>query len=209
MLVVLPVIPVMYFLHRYQIAFLPFLVLPVPFLLERISRSKRWIVPAMVAIMVTWTLNEWPQADIWYQSEKYWKQTRREVAGYLAPLPRNATVALIDAGFIPYWTDLSALDVWGLCDRSAAREGFSVAATLERNPEVYVMAVRIGDDSRIKPQQGRDRLIVKSPGFLERYGIWRICGQPREVGSRSYDGYAIFLNEAWAKEHGITAPAQP
>ncbi len=209
MLVVLPVIPVMYFLHRYQIAFLPLLVLPVPFLLERIPNWKRWGIPLAVAVMIVWSLKEWPQPCVWFQNEKYWKQTRREVADCLSVLPRSATVALIDAGFIPYWTDLPVLDVWGLCDRRAAHEGFSAAATLERNPEVYVMTVRTGADGLPFPLQGRDKMIVNSPEFFEKYHLWKMCGKPRETADHPDDRYAIFLNEAWARAQGITKPSQP
>lgn len=134
MAAVLPVVPVMYFLHRYQIAFLPLLVLAVPSVYVLASRSRRWIAPTMLIVMLVWTLKEWPQVNVWAQTERYWRQTRHEVAQALAPLSPDAKVALIDAGFVPYWSDLQTLDVWGLCDRRAARQGFSPEATMERIP---------------------------------------------------------------------------
>jgi hypothetical protein len=206
MMVVLPVVPVMYFLHRYQIAFLPLLVLAVPSLVTLIPQPKRWIAAAMLSLMLAWTLKEWPQVTAWVQSEECWKQTRRDVAQVLFSLPKDANVALIDAGFIPYFSDLPTLDVWGLCDRRTTGLKFSAEATMAESPAVYIMIVHVDSAGRFGIPQGRDRLISHTLSFRDNYRLWRVCGSPRKGSDGSYDGYAILLNTVWARAHGVPQP---
>ena len=203
-IVVLPVVPVMYFMHRYQIALLPFLVLAIPGLSELPRRPRLWMGVLATLLLLGWTVKEWPEAREWQENETNWIQRRREVAEALSLLPPDASLALIDAGFIPYWTDLPTLDIWGLCDRRIAREGFSAEKTMAEKPDAIVMAIHVGGDGRMEALQGRDELIAQTSAFRARFNLWKGCGRPRRAGEGNYDGYAIFLDSAWARAHGIT-----
>lgn len=199
MLLVLPVSPVMYFLHRYQIAFLPLLVLAVPFALDWIS--QRWRGAAMVAAVfaLAWTAQQWPGVLAKYEAERHYYRQHECVVEKLARLPGRPLIALLDAGRIPYWTDLPAIDVWGLCDSRVAREGFSTDAVWQAElglPDVYIMSIDMfGKD--LVPRMGYDKLISADTLFQENYKLWRVC-----PGERYY-GYAILLNVDWGFEHGI------
>ncbi|MEW5701589.1 MAG: hypothetical protein AB1792_05110 [Candidatus Zixiibacteriota bacterium] len=112
-------------------------------------------------------------------------------------------MALVDAGCIPYWTDLPTLDVWGLCDREFARSGFSAAAVVARNPEVYVMSVDITASGDLQPRLGMDRAMMNDSLFRKRYGLWKYCLGRTTTAVWRYD-YAILLNKAWAESRGMS-----
>lgn len=207
MAIVLPVVPVMYFLHRYQIAFLPLLVLAVPCLVALVPDSRRWGAGVLLALLLIWTLKEWPTANAWVASERYWWQTRQDVASPLKALPRDTKLAMVDAGYVPYWSDLPALDVWGLCDRRFAERGFSEEATMAENPVIYVMAVDVDEAGRMAPQQGRDILVSQTSEFRRRFGPWIICGHPVPAGEKTYSGYVILVDTTSARGQRILRSA--
>ncbi len=205
--VVLPVVPVMYFLHRYQIAFLPFLLLAVPCVIMLVPATRRWGVALLLALMLVWMLKEWPEVNNWVASERYWRQTRQEVADAMRAVPPDTKLALVDAGYIPYWSDLPTLDVWGLCDRRFAQEGFDAEATMAENPGVYVMPVDVINKGNLIPQQGRDKLVAGTIRFQERFSLWKFCGHPLQRGQPAANGYAIMLDTTtvWARKLVQTA----
>ena len=201
-ILVLPVKPVMYFLHRYQIAFLPLLALIVPFVLSRISEHKRTMAVVIAAALVLWTLQGWPSVSKRHQSEAYAMQRQHCVVESLLSLPAGVTIALIDAGRIPYWSDLPAYDIWGLCDADIAHRGFSYESTLGRNPDVYVMSLNI-KEGEVYPRLGFDVMVSGNPTFKEEFRLWRICaGTPPTI--EWYYDYGIFINTDWAAQHGLS-----
>jgi len=199
MLLVLPVSPVMYFLHRYQIAFLPLLVLAVPFALDWISQRRRGVAVIAALFTLAWTAQQWPGVLAKYRAERHYYRQHECVAGKLVQLPGRPLIALLDAGRIPYWTDLPAIDVWGLCDSRVAREGFSPEAVWQAElglPDVYIMSIdTFGKD--LVPRMGYDKMISSDTFFQENYKLWQVCPSDR------YYGYAILLNVDWASRQGI------
>jgi|GEM_PF-1451098 len=201
MILVLPVVPAMYFMHRYQIAFLPLLILTVPFLLAEVSRRRRVFAVILAAGLLVWTMQGWPKVIKRYEAEKYAMKRQRCVAENLLSLPAPVTVALIDAGRIPYWSDLPSFDIWGLCDAEIAHHGFSYESTLGRNPDVYVMSLNI-IDGQVYPRLGMDIMVSGNPTFKEKYRLWKICvGTPPTI--EWYYDYGIFINTDWADRHNL------
>ncbi len=199
MLLVLPVSPVMYVLHRYQIAFLPLLVLAIPLLLARLAGRRRAVAVVTAIVILLWAMQQWPAVKATYKAERFYYQRHQCVVEKLAELPGKPTIALLDAGRIPYWSDLPAVDVWGLCDSRIAREGFSVQAIWDSPlgvPEVYIMSIDTVTGG-VHPRLGFDGLISRDEFFQQTYRFWRVC--PNEY----YYGYAILLNRAWARREGI------
>ncbi|MBI5868170.1 MAG: hypothetical protein HZB43_07790 [candidate division Zixibacteria bacterium] len=188
MAIVLPVVPVMYFLHRYQIAFLPLLVLAVPCVITLVPATRRWGVILLLALMLVWLLKEWPEVNIWGASERYWRQIRQQIAATLQAVPPDTKLALVDAGYIPYWSDLPTLDVWGLCDRRFAVEGFTAEAAMAERPGVYVMPVSVTNHTDMTPQQGRDRMVTGTSEFRERFCFWKFFGNPPQEGQPEFSG---------------------
>ncbi|HUU46150.1 MAG TPA: hypothetical protein VM118_10505 [Acidobacteriota bacterium] len=201
-LIVLPVHPVMYFLHRYQIAFLPLLVLSVPAALALIARRKRWAGIAVGVLVLAWTLQGWPAVHARYDSDKYVMDRQRCIVDHLSVLRGTPVIAMVDAGRIPYWTDLPSIDAWGLCEVKTARRGFSAEETIARRPTAYIMSVNIRRRDEIRAHLGMDIIMTKIPEFNEEYALWKVCTGGAAKTEEHYD-YAILLNVAWAQEQGL------
>ena len=177
MILVLPASPVMYFLHRYQIAFLPLLVLATPAILDRISVSRRGLAVFASVILIIWTMQQWPRVKASYRGEWFYYGRHQCVVEKLATLPGRPLIALLDAGRIPYWSDLPAIDVWGLCDSHIAREGFSADAVFAGPfgpPDVYIMSVDTEGKDAV-PRLGYDKLISAEEFFQDNYRLWQVC----------------------------------
>ncbi len=202
MLVVLPVHPVMHFLHRYLIAFLPLLALSAPVFLTLSWSSARWRRILTAGILIAWTLQGWPAVAQRDRIEVYMFDRTRCVADQLLRLPGAPTIGLVDAGRIPYWTDLPAYDAWGLCDLELAHQGFSPETILKKRPDVYVMSARFTAEGRFNPYLGMDVMLMQTPAFAEQYGLWTFCPGPADTVNLAYD-YAIFIQTVWARSHGF------
>jgi hypothetical protein len=200
MLVVLPVNPVMYIRHRYQIALLPLLVIALPVLLSWLYDRRRWLSGIVAALVILWCAKGWPEVKVLY--ERYMIEGHHCIADLLQSLPGDPTVALQDAGRIPYFSGLRALDAWGLCDVETARRGFSSYATLAHRPEVYVISADILGDAKFEARLGMDAATMKNPTFLEDYFLWALCTGHPDTKMWRYD-YMLFVRHDWADHAGI------
>lgn len=206
MLVVLPASPIMYFLHRYQIALFPLLALAVPRAMEPLARKSRLLAAGVVVLLALWTAQDWPEVRRRVQANAVTEVKLRDVAARLRSLPGEPTIALLDAGRIPYWTELNTIDAWGLCDPEIARAGFSPQEILRRAPEVYLLTVYTRDDGSLHPFAGADNIMLQSAEFRHRYGLWMVI--PARPGEDVWGyGYAILLSYEWAGAHDI--PVEP
>ena len=204
MIIVLPVHPVMYILHRYQIALFPLVLLSMPVTLDWVSRRKRWLGLCAALALTLWSMQGWPSVWEYHQKNLLMRREQKRLAEMLQSLPKQPTIAMIDAGRVPYWTGLPAYDVGGLCDRRVTHEGFAPEAAIERRAEVYVLSIRPMADGRFFPYLTEDQDVWVNPRFREMYSLWRIC--PREPAAAAanwmYD-YAVFLRTDWALENGF------
>lgn len=201
-IIVLPVNPVMYFMHRYQIAFFPLLILPLPLLLVKTQNWRRWAGPALGILIFVWTLQGWPESSRRSRAVQYTMEKQLDVAAYLLSLPDHPTIATCDAGRIPYWTDLPTHDVAGLCDTEWGHGKFSVASLLARHPSAYVMSAERDSINNYRPFVGRDNFVMQTAAFRQNYGLGQMF--PKREGEIEGDyGYAVFLNVAWARQNGL------
>ena len=97
-IVVLPVVPVMAFLFRHEIALLPLVVLPAPILPDYAARIRRAFGPILALVLAAWMLQGWLEVIERCTCEKSHIQRQRCVAENLLSLPTRVTVPLIDAG---------------------------------------------------------------------------------------------------------------
>jgi hypothetical protein len=200
--IVLPVNPVMYFMHRYQIAFLPLLILPLPFLLERARKWRLWAGPVLGILILLWSMQGWPETILRSGAVKHTMAKQGDVAAYLLSLPGEPTIALCDAGRIPFWTDLPTHDVYGLCDPEWGHGIFAVASLLARQPSAYIMSADLDSANSYRPFIGRDNLVMQTPEFRQSYGLGQIF--PKREGEIAGDyGYAVLVNVAWARQQGL------
>jgi len=204
MLMVLPVHPVMYILHRYQVALLPFVVLAVPLLLDRYCNRGMWLGIAGALVLAVWSLQGWPSVQEFHQKNELMMREQRRLTETLLSLPGHPTVAMIDAGRVPYWTDLPGYDVGGLCERRLAHEGFTPEAAIDRRAEVYVISIRPMADGKFFPYLTEDQDVWVAPQFRETYSLWKICRrEPEALAANWMYDYAVFLRTDWALEKGF------
>jgi len=199
MIIVLPASPVMYFLHRYQIAFLPLLVLAVPAALQRLAVRGRTYAIGAVVLVLLWAAQQWPSVLAKYEAELHYYHRHECVVQKLNDLPGRPMIALLDAGRIPYWSDLPAIDAWGLCDSHIAQEGFSPERVFNGPlgpPDVYIMTIDTKGSDAV-PRMGFDKLISGDEYFQAQYTVWEVCP------SDYYYGYAIMVNKDWAERNGV------
>lgn len=205
MIMVLPVHPVMYILHRYQIALLPLVVLPLPLVLDGIKKKQSWLAIAAAVVLSIWCLQGWPGVEEFHKKNALMMREQRRLAAMLLSLPERPTVAMIDAGRVPYWTDLPAYDVGGLCERRLAHEGFSPRTAIERRAEVYVLSLRPMANGKFFPYLTEDQDVWVTPLFRDTYSMWRMCKrEPEEAAAHWMYDYAIFLRTDWALEKGFS-----
>jgi len=213
-LLVLPVNPVMNFLHRYLIAFLPLVAVPIPLALTALGRRWRWAPAAAAAALVVWSWQQWPGVVRNCDAQRYMYRRQQCVAALLLSLPGAPRIALGDAGRIPYWTNLPAVDVWGLCEPQIAHEGFSSGAILRGAPtltDIYIAPLRTRGDT-LQAMFGYDKIVLLQPYFQENFRLWSLCaGEPEERRASSnrfwYLDYGIYMRTDFAERHGIPLAA--
>ncbi|MEW5700885.1 MAG: hypothetical protein AB1792_01460 [Candidatus Zixiibacteriota bacterium] len=206
---VLPVNPVMNFLHRYLIAFLPLAVIAVPYALTRLERLARWVPAATAVALLGWSWQLWPPVVDNYHAQQYMHHCQLCVTESLQSLPGRPRIALGDAGRIPYWTDLPATDEWGLCERRIAHEGFSPSIILG-STDVFIAPVRTRGDT-LWPVFGYDKIVMLQPRFREEFRLWLFCTAPPSERRESpnpfwYLDYALYMKTDFAARHGIPLP---
>ncbi len=204
MIIVLPVVPVMYFLHRYQIFMLPVLVLAIPPVIASLSHKRRWFGAAIIVGLCLWAAQQWPNVTYRYEAESHYRHQHKLVVDYLQQLPGKPTIAMLDAGRMPYWSGLPAIDAWGLCDATIARQEYHPRLVFETDlgiPDVYILTIYArGFD--LLPRLGGDKMMSANPYFQENYELWRVCS------GRKFYGYALMLHTDFIKQHNIPAFAE-
>lgn len=197
---VLPVNPVMHFLHRYTIAFVPLLYLAVPFVLNRLAQRAQVLAWAGTLLLAAWLLQDWPAVMRFYDANAFNVRRQECVVEKLAGLGGRPRIALLDAGRIPYLSDLPAIDLGGLCDRRIGHYGLLVSYVLDHpagSPDVVVMAIRSVPDGYELPF-GADRAILADTSFQSRYRLRIICDadegeRPTSTDPFRYLDYGIYL----------------
>lgn len=202
---ILPVHPVMNFLHRYHVALLPLWLLAVPFALDVIARKRTAFAVLACGAILLWSAQGWPAVLERVEVERYQKRVQRCIVSALKELPGTPTIAIIDAGLIPYRSDLPTIDAWGLCDVEIAHEASPQVSVMKRAPAVYITSV----DSLIygfeRPRLGADKLMYHSGNFAQVYRLWRPCVGGERPSAAAYD-YAILVLARWARDNDVRIP---
>jgi hypothetical protein len=203
-LAILPVNPVMNHLHRYHVALLPLWMLALPVALAWLWTRHRAAATVVVVALTVWAAQGWPTARHWADAAAYRHKIQRCVVAALAELPNNPTVAMFDAGLIPYWSDLTTIDAGGLCDVEIARSTSPQAEVMKRAPAVYVTSVESMTLGFEQPLLGADKWMYQTGNFARVYRLWRPCiGSGRPEGA--YD-YAILVLARWARDNEVRIP---
>ena len=117
-------------------------------------------------------------------------------------MPERPSIALCDAGRIPYWTDLETHDVIGLCDAEWSHTNFRVESLLKRKPDIYIMSGDMSATMVFEPFIGYDSFVLKDQHFRLQYGFAKLF--PKREGELESDyGYVALMNAGWARLVGL------
>ena len=101
----------------------------------------------------------------------------KEVGDILGTLPKNITVATVDAGAIPFYGEINHVDIWGLTNAEIAKaHGISSAEYIKRvNPEVIILTVYQGNLKNLltenPPRQKPFLDFAKNKGYVQLESI--------------------------------------
>ena len=179
--------PVMNFLFRYLVPSLPLLFVVC---LKAASHFKRipvrWLVVASALVSLLVSL---PQVLARVQSERLVVLAQREFIQWARSLPEIATLSISDIGRIPYYTEQTYHDIYGLVDQETAHQGFSAPGEFLRLPDYFVLVgyvKRYPGEIRLKLRLRREQLIVQNEPFHDTYKLEKIClpdgADPEEPG---------------------------
>jgi hypothetical protein len=188
-------------MHRFLVPILPFLFLLIALgcagVLTRIGTGRGARIGVALLVLALGVRAAVPAFR--GASARYVAQDRREVAAwteigryFAANAPSDASIAVVPAGAVPYFSKLVAIDMLGLNDRTIARRRISglgagqaghekhdVGYVLGRRP-TYVLIGAYGLSSRplpagrlVRPWYAAEIAMLESPEFLAAYRLER------------------------------------
>ncbi len=163
--------PVMNYMFRYLIPFLPLLIILTLFFILKFSNYKiKYIVIASILIsffMISFNLYAMNN------SNKKIVHAQQDIIKYLNSKKPNQTVSLIDMGRIPYYTSQNYKDIWGLVDEKVGHRGFNpVSAFLQLSD--YFIFVGSLSETGIEFAFWRDKQIASIAQFPSCYKLVKI-----------------------------------
>jgi hypothetical protein len=129
--------PVMNFLFRYLVAYLPILIAIALDSVAAIS-SRAISLTAMAAVVVSLFL-PWPRTADYVQKTREIKVAQWAVIDWLRPKSDSTTVSMTDMGLIPYYTEKRFFDTFGLVNEDIAHVGFIPKTEFMRQPDYFIM----------------------------------------------------------------------
>lgn len=179
--------PVMNFLFRYLVPSLPLLFVVG---LKAVSHFKRipvrWLVVASALASLLVSL---PQVHARVQSERLVVAAQQKFIQWARSLPEIATLSISDMGRIPYYTEQTYHDIYGLVDQETAHQGFNAPGEFLRLPDYFVLVGYVKRDRgeiRLRLRLRREQLIVQNDPFHDTYKLEKICfpdgSDPEEPG---------------------------
>jgi hypothetical protein len=158
--------------------------------MERGFRRGALVDALMIAFVVAG--NGWTWPAVRGYTKAYSEGMQRTSVALGRWLAENARpedwVALGDAGALPYYSGLRAIDLYGLMNPAIARlpgpalysEGIDTGAILARRPNYVVLESH--EETRFEGIKPVDRKLFVEPGFQSEYGlIQKARFSPREV----------------------------
>jgi len=181
--------PVMNFHQRYLIAYLPLLLVVALSAVAEFRRQElRMLLTSIVAVSliaplvsITTTLDREAKIAI----------AQQQTVEVLSQLPDSATVALSDAGRIPYYANNYFHDLWGLADEKTGQEGFDPLRAMLLFPDCYLMVGFLRQDSTPEFRFGTERMIAEYYIFAHAYRSIAV-GKPPDARTTD-SGYYYFI----------------
>jgi arabinofuranosyltransferase len=129
--------PVMNFLFRYLVAFLPLLI---AITLESLSEipSRAVAIGTLMLVAISLFL-PWPRVGEYVEKTREIKAVQWKVIDWLRPQPDSTSVSMTDMGLIPYYTGKKFYDTFGLVNEDIAHIGFIPKKEFLRQPTYFIM----------------------------------------------------------------------
>jgi len=162
--------PIMGTAHRYVAPYFPLVLLIMLPVHKGYFPSSPVIAPAGAAVaMIVIFMATFSSIDT--EAREYGRGMNRaniplgKALNALFSQPEQRTLACGDAGAIPFYSGFRTIDLIGLNDVHAAREGFSADRVMRQSPDVLVLYSKNGLD--VATDMGHDRELVSHPRFSE------------------------------------------
>lgn len=190
--------PVMNFLFRYLVAFLPLLIAVSIDSLPRMS-SKAFVASTAAVIVIT-LLMPWPGVLDNVRKARDIRAAQWAVVDWLRPQPDSTTVSMTDMGLIPYYSGKKFFDTFGLINEDIAHVGFIPRKEFLRLPDYFIMVgYRQGPSAKVS--FWRERLIGYNDVFSKIYQYRTVFTAPGADPSDSTGyNYLVFERKADAQK---------
>ncbi|MCK4632122.1 MAG: hypothetical protein KAT79_02560, partial [candidate division Zixibacteria bacterium] len=181
--------PVMNFHQRYLIAYLPLLLIVALSAVAGFQgRRLRLLLTGIVAGSLLASLVSITES---LDREAKIAAAQLQTVEVLSQLPDSATVALSDAGRIPYYADNYFYDIWGLADERTGQEGFDPLRAMLLFPDYFLMVGFLRPDSTPEFRFGTERMIAEYDIFARAYRRIAV-GKPPDARTTD-SGYYYFI----------------
>jgi arabinofuranosyltransferase len=190
--------PVMNFLFRYLIAFLPLLI---AITLESLSDIPSRALGASALALVTISLFlPWHRVGEYVEKTREIKAAQWKVIDWLRPQPDSTSVSMTDMGLIPYYTGKRFYDTFGLVNEDIAHVGFIPKKEFLRQPTYFIMVGHKVSDG-VQMLFWREQRIAINDVFPKVYQYKMIFSAPGvdPADSTGYN-YLIFARRSDAQK---------
>jgi arabinofuranosyltransferase len=182
--------PVMNINLRYLAAFLPFFFAVSLYALDSIGRKR--VTGALLILSILSLLIPTGQVSSTVKLERKIIEAQKELIKFVNGKPGRTTISLTDIGRVPYYTDATYYDLWGLTSEDIAHTYFNPLREFHRFPDYFVLVGFLGKD-RPMIRFLNDRSITKNRGFDRAYDF---VGAAVPQGANLFDeGYYYLIYE--------------
>jgi len=164
--------PIMNFLFRYMIPFLPMMLVLSLSAVARISKVEYRMV--MMGLFLVSLMIPLPLSLERLNQEQIIREAQKKFIGLANRFPENSTISLTDMGRIPFYTSHTYYDLWGLVNEETAHDGYHPAREFLRLPDYFVMVGYL-KNNQINLRFERERAIAQNEVFPDAYELLTIC----------------------------------
>jgi len=164
--------PVMNFHYRYLIPVIPLLIIVTLFSVSPIKKTA--LKYGTIAILAGTLFVSLPGILESVSLEQEIRASQEDFIEWARPLPQNTTISMTDMGRIPYYTEKTYYDIWGLLNDDIGHEGFNPYTEFSRKPDYFVMVGYL-DSGNAKLRFVKEQAIAYARPFSLAYKLIHIC----------------------------------
>jgi hypothetical protein len=164
--------PVMNFHYRYLIPIFPALIIVSLYSVSYIQKTV--LKYGAIAILFGTLFIPMPGILESVKNERNIRASQEDFIEWAGQLPQNTTISMTDMGRIPYYTEKTYYDIWGLLNDEIGHRGFNPIVEFNRKPDYFVL-VGYMESQVVTLRFLREQEISKNKDFLDIYKLVNIC----------------------------------